>query len=373
MFRTQVLSVGYEMEAGRLPVVREATFSIQERECFGVVGESGSGKTTLAMGAIRYLSPNGRITAGSSWLRDRELTGMSRRQLRGIWGSRIGMVYQNPSTALNPSLRIGRQISEVARRHLGLSGRDAWERTREMLSRVAMPEPLATMQRYPHQLSGGMLQRCVIAMALITSPELLILDEPTTALDVTTQAVVLDLVVDLKRQLDSSILYITHDLAVVSRLCDRVGVMYAGQFCEQAPVHDIYRTPLHPYTLSLLGCVPRFEPGRQKRLLTSIPGAIPRPDELPQGCIFSPRCPFVREECTKSRPPLVEVRPGRFSACFRWNELPTAAEYAETARRMPPHLEERPEALRAAEVRKTFGVGDRLFSLRHAGARRASG
>ena len=156
-----------------------------------------------------------------------------------------------------------------------------------MLARVAMPDPRAIMQRYPHQLSGGMLQRCVIAMALITKPELLILDEPTTALDVTTQAVVLDLVSQLQRDFDSSILYITHDLAVVSKLCDRVGVMYAGQFCEQAGVRDLYREPLHPYTLSLLGCVPRFDPEGGKRHLTSIPGAIPRLDELP-GAAYSP-------------------------------------------------------------------------------------
>ena len=206
-----------------------------------------------------------------------------------------------------------------------------------MLARVAMPDPESVLRRYPHQLSGGMLQRSVIAMALITDPELLILDEPTTALDVTTQAVVLDLVQRLKREFDSSILYITHDLAVVSKLCDRVGVMYAGEFCEQAEMRTLYKRPLHPYTLSLLGCVPRFEREAGKRLLTSIPGMIPRLDELPRGCVFAPRCAFVREECTLRRPPLVEVQPGHFSACIRWNELPTAAEYARAAQVIPPH------------------------------------
>ena len=369
LFETSRLSIGYETDAGMLPAVREATFDIQERECFGIVGESGSGKTTLAMGAICYLSANGRIISGSSKLRGRELTSLHRRQLRGIWGSRIGMVYQNPSMALNPSLRIGRQLAEVAARHLGLSARDARQKAFDMLARVAMPDPRATMQRYPHQLSGGMLQRCVIAMALITTPELLILDEPTTALDVTTQAVVLDLVADLKKDFDSSILYITHDLAVVSKLCDRVGVMYAGEFVEQAPVRDIYRTPLHPYTLSLLGCVPRFQPGRQKRHLTSIPGAIPGLDALPKGCIFALRCPFAEERCTRSRPPLVEVRPGRFSACFRWTELPSAAQFVEAAPPMEVHAEERVEALRITELKKSFGPGERLFALRGTGAR----
>jgi peptide/nickel transport system ATP-binding protein len=361
VFQTADLSVGYQTDAGVLPAVRSATFRIQEKECFGVVGESGSGKTTLAMGAINYLSANGRVLGGSSRLRDVELTGLRRYQMRRIWGSRIGMVYQNPSAALNPSLRIGEQLCEVARRHLRLSRSKAREKAREMLIRVVMPDPGAIMQRYPHQLSGGMLQRCVIAMALITRPELLILDEPTTALDVTTQAVVLDLVAQLVREFDSAVLYITHDLAVVSRLCDRVGVMYAGQFCEQAPVRDLYRSPLHPYTLGLLGCVPRFDPEAGKRLLASIPGSIPRLEELPRGCIFAPRCSFVRPECRLSPPPLVEVRPGHFSACFRWNELPTAAEYVRAAPQVPPHREERTEVLRALDVKKIFPPTERLF------------
>ncbi len=368
VFRTTELSVGYQTDAGLLPAVRGATVEIREKECFGVVGESGSGKTTLAMGAINYLSANGRVLAGSSRLREVELTGLRRYQMRRIWGSRIAMVYQNPSTALNPSLRIGEQLCEVGRRHLRLSRGRAREKAREMLIRVAMPDPGAIMQRYPHQLSGGMLQRCVIAMALITRPELLILDEPTTALDVTTQAVVLDLVAQLAREFDSAIMYITHDLAVVSRLCDRVGVMYAGQFCEQAPVRDLYRAPLHPYTLGLLGCVPRFDPEGGKRQLASIPGSIPRLDQLPRGCIFAPRCSFVRPECRQSLPPLVEVRPGHWSACFRWKELPSAAEYARAAPQVPLHVEERPEVLRAVDLKKSFPPTERLFG----GASRAA-
>jgi peptide/nickel transport system ATP-binding protein len=367
VFLTQGLSIGYETESGLLGAVRDATLSIAEKECFGLVGESGSGKTTLAMGAIGYLSGNGRVTAGVSRLRDVQLTGLSRGRMRRIWGSRIGMVYQNPSTALNPSMRIGSQLAEIARRHLGLSQRDAGTKARDMLARVAMPDPDSVLRRYPHQLSGGMLQRSVIAMALITDPELLILDEPTTALDVTTQAVVLDLVQRLKREFDSSILYITHDLAVVSRLCDRVGVMYAGEFFEQAEMRALYRRPLHPYTLSLLGCVPRFDRGAGKRLLTSIPGMIPRLDELPPGCVFAPRCAFVREECTLRRPPLVEVQPGHFSACIRWNELPTVAEYARAAEVIPPHAEERREVLRVQDLKKSYPAVERLFSVAGAG------
>ena len=283
-----------------MPAVRDATMEIFPRECFGVVGESGSGKTTLAMGSIGYLGPNGRVISGTARLGDVELTGLSRSRMRSIWGRRIGMVYQNPSTALNPSLRIGRQLTEMVQAHRGVSGAEARRTAVEMLTRVAMPDPEAVLGRYPHQLSGGMLQRCVIAMALSTGPELLILDEPTTALDVTTQAVVLDVVKRLKSRLDSSILYITHDLAVVSKLCDRVGVMYAGQFCEQAPMRELYKKPLHPYTLGLLGCVPRFDPSGAKRLLASIPGLIPRPDELPRDA-SSPRAACLRRRSARAR------------------------------------------------------------------------
>ena len=246
------------------------------------------------MGAIRYLASNGAVTDGSVRLNGVELLGLPAKQLRELWGSRIGVVYQSPLSALNPSIVIGKQLAEVARQHLGMDASAAKARVVEMLTKVAMPDPEAVMKRYPHQLSGGMLQRCVIAMALMTNPSLLIMDEPTTALDVTTQAVVLDLVAELKREFDSAILYITHDLGVITKICDRVGVMYAGEFMEQAGLRELFTRPLHPYTLDLLGCVPRFDPTPEKRSLVTIPGAIPRVDELPPGCIFAPRCEFVR-------------------------------------------------------------------------------
>ena len=292
------------------------------------MGESGSGKSTLVMGAIRYLASNGRVTAGSVRLNGVELVGMSRRELRSLWGSSIGIVYQSPLSSLNPSIQIGRQLAEVARLHLGMSRSAAMDRVAEMLAKVAMPDPEAVIKRYPHQLSGGMLQRCVIAMALMTDPALLILDEPTTALDVTTQAVVLDLVADLKREFESAIVYITHDLGVVTKICDRVGVMYAGEFAEQAPLRELFGRPLHPYTLDLLGCVPHFDRSPEKRSLVTIPGSIPRLDELPHGCIFAPRCSFVEEACRAARPPLVDVDGrGHLSACRRWQIVPTPADY----------------------------------------------
>ena len=339
VFEVEGLHIDYTTELGVLHAVRNVSLAVHEHESFGLVGESGSGKSTLAMGAIRYLASNGKVTEGSVRLSGVELLGLSPRELRELWGSRIGVVYQSPLSALNPSIVIGKQLAEVARQHLGMDRAAALARVAEMLAKVAMPDPEAVMKRYPHQLSGGMLQRCVIAMALMTDPSLLILDEPTTALDVTTQAVVLDLVADLKREFDSAILYITHDLGVITKICDRVGVMYAGEFMEQAELHELFKRPRHPYTLDLLGCVPRFDPTPQKRSLVTIPGAIPRVDELPPGCIFGPRCSFVEEACRAARPPLAEVAAAHLSACRRWEDVPLPAE----------HLRAATEAVRRAE------------------------
>jgi peptide/nickel transport system ATP-binding protein len=340
VFEIEGLSIDYQTELGLLHAVRNVSLSVREHQSFGLVGESGSGKSTLAMGAIRYLAQNGRVTDGSVRLSGVELLELSAKDLRALWGSSIGIVYQSPLSALNPSIVIGKQLAEVARQHLGMDAAAARGRVAEMLTKVAMPDPEAVMSRYPHQLSGGMLQRCVIAMALMTDPALLIMDEPTTALDVTTQAVVLDLVADLKREFDSAILYITHDLGVITKICDRVGVMYAGEFMEQADLRELFKRPLHPYTLDLLGCVPHFDPTPQKRSLVTIPGSIPRVDQLPPGCIFAPRCGFVEEACTVARPPLEEVAEAHLSACRRWAVVPPPAEY----------ISEATEAMRAVQA-----------------------
>jgi peptide/nickel transport system ATP-binding protein len=327
VFEVEGLSIEYETELGVLRAVRDVSLAVGEHESFGVVGESGSGKSTLAMGAIRYLAANGRVTEGSVRLNGVELLTLSKKDLRALWGGRIAVVYQSPLSALNPSIQIGKQMAEVGRQHLEMDRAAAGERVVEMLAKVAMPDPEEVMRRYPHQLSGGMLQRCVIAMALMTDPSLLIMDEPTTALDVTTQAVVLDLVADLKREFASAILYITHDLGVITRICDRVGVMYAGEFLEQSSLRELFKRPLHPYTLDLLGCVPKFETTPQKRSLVTIPGSIPHLDELPPGCIFAPRCRFVEDECTNARPPLTAVADGHLSACRRWQIVPEPREF----------------------------------------------
>jgi len=325
------LTIAYETEAGRLDAVREVSLTVQPSESYGLVGESGSGKSTLAMGAIRYLAANGHITAGSVRLNGVELLDLPRRELRRVWGVGVGVVYQSPNAALNPSLTIGRQLDEMAKLHLGLGKAAARRRTLEMLEKVAMPDPGSVVLRYPHQLSGGMLQRCVIAMALTTNPGLLIMDEPTTSLDVTTQAVVLDLVADLKREFDSAILYITHDLGVVARICDRVGVMYAGEIVEQGDIRSVYRRPSHPYTLNLLACMPRFDAGRGGRVLNTIPGFVPRLDELPAGCVFAPRCGLSEPVCAEVGPERREVRPGQHSSCRRWASVLRPDEQAETS------------------------------------------
>ena len=318
------LTISYVTEAGSLEAVRGASLTIGPRESLGLVGESGSGKSTLALGALRYLAANGRIDGGSVRLGETDLGSLPARRLREVWGSRVGLVSQNPLGALNPSSTIGRQLDEMGRRHLKLDRGASRRLTLQMLDKVAMPNPRSVVSLYPHQLSGGMLQRCAIAMAMVTRPELLVLDEPTTALDVTTQAVVLDLIQELKTEFGSSILYITHDLGVIARICDQVAVMYAGEIFERAPIGDLFAHPLHPYTLNLLGCIPRFEPGAMKEKLLTIPGSVPRLDELPHGCVFAPRCGLAEDACRAARPPLVEREPRHLTACRRWEIVRTA-------------------------------------------------
>ncbi|MHB1416784.1 MAG: ABC transporter ATP-binding protein, partial [Chloroflexota bacterium] len=297
------VTISYRTETQWLDTVRDLSLEIAPHEKYGLVGESGSGKTTLALAIMRYLAANGRVSKGRILFDGSDLLAAPEGEMRKVWGGKIGMVYQNPSTALNPALVVGEQIAEVARAHLGLKGKEAWQKAVEMLAEVRMPDPEAVARRYPHQLSGGMLQRSLIAMALTSNPQLLIMDEPTTALDVTTEAVVLDLIQALAQEYKSSILYITHNLGVVARVCDRVGVLYAGELMEEAAVGSLFHQPLHPYTLGLLSCVPRITANKNEVSLNTIPGYIPRPNELPSGCIFAPRCPLAEDECRIARPP----------------------------------------------------------------------
>jgi peptide/nickel transport system ATP-binding protein len=318
---TERLSVVYLTEQGPIRAVRDVSLNVPAGQTIGLVGESGSGKTTLALGAIGYLPANGRVESGMSHLAGIDLAGRTRRQLRHVWGSKIGLVSQNPQAALNPTLTIGQQLDEMGRRHLDLGRRGARAASLAMLERVAMPDSRAVVSRYPHQLSGGMLQRCAIAMALLTHPDLLIMDEPTTGLDVTTQATILDLLEDLKAEFRTAILYITHNLGVVSRICDRIAVMYAGEIFEEASAIDLFARPLHPYTANLLHCVPRLGGTSPRGRLATIPGSLPQLDDLPSGCVFSPRCPLATEDCRAARPPLIQADGDRRTACRRWRVL----------------------------------------------------
>jgi peptide/nickel transport system ATP-binding protein len=318
---TDRLSVSYRTEEGNLPAVRDVSINLVAGEAVGLVGESGSGKTTFALGAIGYLPENGRVDRGTSRLHGVDLVTLPRKAMRGLWGSKIGLVSQDPQGALNPTLTIGRQLDEMATRHLGLRAAAARQASLGMLERVHMPDPRIVVERYPHQLSGGMLQRSAIAMALLTHPDLLILDEPTTALDVTTQALILDLLEDLRDEFELAILYITHNLGVVSRFCDRVVVMYAGDVFEEGEVAELFTRPLHPYTANLLHCVPRLGTLPARARLATLPGDLPLLNDLPRGCIFAPRCPLALESCTVARPPLAPAGEGRLTACLRWKVM----------------------------------------------------
>lgn len=353
------LTITYDTEKGPLETVRNVTMSIAAGEIYGLVGESGSGKTTLARGIVQYLPANGHAAGESVSLDGANLLGLPRSEMRKVWGSQITMVHQDPNTAVNPSVTIGEQIAEVARLHLGMTKRDAQAKAVEMLDKVRMPDAETVARRYAHQLSGGQLQRVLIAIALTTNPRLLIMDEPTTALDVTTEAMILDLLRDLLAEYRTAVLYITHNLGVVARICHRVGVMYAGELMEEGFIRPVFKQMLHPYTLGLLGCVPKVNAGSRDVTLNTIKGRIPRPDQLPPGCIFAPRCPLMIPECNAARPPLVEAMPDHRTACIRWRDLQAHPErYAAAAvreeRAAPRELG--PVVLDARNIKKHFPI-----------------
>jgi peptide/nickel transport system ATP-binding protein len=300
--------------------VRGVTFDIAAGETFGLVGESGCGKSTIAFSVMRYLGGKGSIDNGRILFRGDDLLAKSNEELRRIRGDRIAMVYQEPQSALNPAMRIGDQLAEVLLVHRHLPRAEAYRACEEMLERVRMPDPRVVMQRYPHQLSGGQQQRVVIAMALLPNPDLLVMDEPTTGLDVTVEATVLDLLVDLQREFGSAILYISHNLGVVARICDRVGVLYAGELIEEGPVQDLISRPLHPYSIGLLESVPRRE-RTDHGGLRPIPGHLPSLLAPPPGCAFAPRCSFATSHCRVDRP-LLEPALGSTSVrCFYWPQV----------------------------------------------------
>jgi peptide/nickel transport system ATP-binding protein len=308
------LEVVYRVRGRDLPVLRDVSFQIGSGESYGLVGESGSGKSTAALAVVRYLARNGRVSRGQILVAGHDVLAMNPEELRRLRASEVSMIYQEPGQALNPTVRVGRQVAEVFE-IAGVPRQKAIERAEAMLTKVRIADPVSVMARYPHQLSGGMLQRTVIAMALAAEPSVLILDEPTTALDATVEAEVLDMVAALRRELGTTLLFISHNLAVIRKMCDRVGVLYAGELVEEGPAQELFEDPRHPYTVGLLRCIPRREVTKARGRLDTIPGFLPRPGELPPGCIFAPRCGLAEERCRTETPPSYPAGPGRSSRC----------------------------------------------------------
>jgi len=306
--RTQFATSG-----GTVRAVDGVSFAIERGEVLGLVGESGCGKSVTSLSIMRLVPPPGRVTAGRILLDGDDLLDKDAEAMRRVRGARIAMVFQEPMTSLNPVFTIGDQIAAAVRAHEGGGRRAAWERAVEMLDRVQVPSPRERARDYPHQLSGGLRQRAMIALALAPGPQLLIADEPTTALDVTIQAQILDLLRRLQAERGMAVLLITHDLGVVAELCHRVAIIYAGRIVEMAPVANIFEEPLHPYTRGLLRCLPH--PSRFGQPLSSIEGAPPDLRQAGAGCRFAPRCPLALESCRRDEPALAERRPGHFVAC----------------------------------------------------------
>jgi peptide/nickel transport system ATP-binding protein len=315
------VDITYRVRRRDQRVVRDVSFHVARGESYGLVGESGCGKSTIALAIVRYLARNGRVSSGGIQIDGRDVLTLKGTELQKLRARTVSMVYQEPGRALNPSILVGRQVAEVYE-IAGVGRKVALERAQEMLAKVKISDPKGVMGRYPHQLSGGMLQRVVIAMALASEPSLLILDEPTTALDATVEAEVLDLILGLRSEFKTSLLFISHNLAVIAKMCDRVGVLYAGELVEEGAASEVFRNPRHPYTVGLLRAIPRRDPvgagsagtGGRPPLVT-IPGSLPAPGSVTQGCVFASRCGLADDHCRTDAPPLYEIGGGRGSRC----------------------------------------------------------
>jgi peptide/nickel transport system ATP-binding protein len=310
--------------SGLFRAVDDVSFSVRRGETLAIVGESGCGKSVTALSVMRLVpDPPGRIVGGSVVLEGTDLLGLDEAEMRQIRGNRISMIFQEPMTSLNPVMRIGDQITEVVRLHQTMTAKEAWKQAVEMLRLVRIPEPERRAQEYPHQLSGGMRQRAMIAMALACRPALLIADEPTTALDVTIQAQILALIVDLQRRLGTGLILITHDLGVVAQTAQRVIVMYAGKKVEEATVEALFENPRHPYTRGLMASIPAVPSADAKAdvRLVEIPGMVPSLTRLPAGCAFAPRCRFAVDRCREEYPPLQDFGGDHLAACWRAAEM----------------------------------------------------
>ncbi len=360
----QNIDITYKVHGRDLTTVRDVSFRIGRGESYGLVGESGSGKSTIALAVVRYLARNGRVSQGKIAIDGRDVLAMRGVELRKLRANTVSMVYQEPGRALNPTIKVGRQVAEVFEID-GVSKAQALERAQEMLEKVRISDPAGVMNRYPHQLSGGMLQRVVIAMALASEPSLLILDEPTTALDATVEAEVLDLVSALRDEFKTSLLFISHNLAVIAKMCDRVGVLYAGELMEQGPAREVFEDPRNPYTVGLLRCIPRRGTAKNREALDTIPGFPPSPGETVTGCVFADRCGLVEDRCRSGEVPLYEIGPTRRSRCH----------FHDRAQTLPRIVKAEPEAsandagsrevlVSAEDVSKTFHMeGETIHGL----------
>jgi len=312
------LKTQFFTETGVVRAVDGVNFRVRRGEVLGIVGESGCGKSVTSLSVMRLIGEPGRIVQGSILFDGEDLVKLSEKEMLNIRGNRISMIFQQPQSSLNPVFRVGDQLAESLQIHKNMNKKESQARAVELLRMVGIPEPESRAKSYPHEMSGGMAQRVMIAMALSCEPELLIADEPTTALDVTIQAQILDLMRNLRTKMDTAIILITHDLGVVAEICDRVNVMYAGRIVEKASVYDLFASPQHPYTAALIGSTPVL--GQADKELTTIPGSVPNLITLPQGCKFAPRCEARitnnLTRCTEEEPELVEMENGRFVRCW---------------------------------------------------------
>jgi peptide/nickel transport system ATP-binding protein len=356
------VDVVYRVRGNDRRVLRGVSFEIESGESYGLVGESGCGKSTVALAVVRYLARNGRVSAGGIAVDGRDVLSLNKSELRDLRAHRVSMVYQEPGRALNPSIKVGRQVAEVFELQ-GVPRPQARERAREMLDKVRISDPGGVMQRYPHQLSGGMLQRAVMAMALAAEPSLLILDEPTTALDATVESEVLDLINALREEFGTSLLFISHNLGVIAKMCDRVGVLYAGELVEEAPADRVFRDPRHPYTVGLLRCIPRRDTLKNRRTLDTIPGFLPEPGAEPTGCIFADRCGLVQERCRQEPPPLYDAGPVHRSRCHFHDRAHTLPHVVPAEAAPGPDPSQNGKAiLHAGSVSKTFELAGQTIS-----------
>jgi peptide/nickel transport system ATP-binding protein len=314
LLRVKGVKTYFDTEDGLVQAVDGIDFSLRPGEVLGIVGESGCGKSVTSMSIMRLIAPPGEIVEGEIWFGDENLLELSEDEMRHIRGNRIAMIFQQPTTALNPVFTVGDQIKEALKLHKGMSDKEADERCEQLLVLVGIPEPRRRMKNYPHEMSGGMCQRVMIAMGLSCNPELLIADEPTTALDVTIQAQILDLMRDLEQKINTAIILITHDLGVVAEMVDNVIVMYAGKIVEYAPVKALFEDPKMPYTQGLLASTPVL--GVVKDQLETIPGSVPSLINPPKGCRFANRCPYRMERCDEEEPPLIKLEGNRLVRCW---------------------------------------------------------